>query len=73
MFHELYSLRDVASMLAVKPHRILYLLSVGAVPEPRLRVGGRRLWTLPEITQISELCKLQIAYRQEAEKARARG
>lgn len=58
---ELFSLSDVADLLAVKPHRILYLLSTRAVPEPRLRVGGKRLWTLEEIAVVSEKLKIQLA------------
>lgn len=61
MQKELYSLSDVADLLKVKPHRILYLLSIRAVPEPRLRVAGKRLWTLAEISPLSERLNLQLA------------
>lgn len=61
MQQELFSLGDVAELLRAKPHRIFYLLSVGAVPEPRLRVGGKRLWTLEEIVPIAERLKFDLA------------
>jgi DNA-binding transcriptional MerR regulator len=64
---ELYSLSDVAHLLRVKPHRILYLLSSGAVPEPRLRVGGKRLWTHEEIAIVSEKLKIQLAFDMDRE------
>lgn len=58
---ELYSLSDVSRILGnIAPHRILYLLSTRAVPEPRLRVGGRRLWALDEIAQLAEKLKIQL-------------
>ena len=71
MFHELFSLADVCKLLHVKPHKILYLLSVGEVPEPRLRVGGRRLWTVPEIALISEKLSLDDAWKAELDRQRA--
>jgi hypothetical protein len=61
MHAELYSLSDVADLLRVPPHRILYLLSSRAVPEPRLRVAGKRLWTHEEIAVVSEKLKIQLA------------
>lgn len=57
----LYPLSDVADLLNVKAHRILYLLSTRAVPEPRLKVAGKRLWTMAEIVPVSEKLKVQIA------------
>jgi hypothetical protein len=65
---ELYSLSGVADLLAVKPHRILYLLSTRAVPEPQLRVAGKRLWTLEEIAVLSERLKLQTAAQLQRER-----
>lgn len=61
MHTELYSLGDVARLLAVKPHRILYALSVGAVAEPALRVAGKRLWNAAEVAALSEVLKIQTA------------
>lgn len=68
MHAELYSLSDVADLLRVKPHRILYLLSSGSVPEPRLRVGGKRLWTHEEIAVVSEKLKIQLAKDMDRER-----
>ena len=63
MNKELFALSDLAKMLAVPPHRILYLLSVDSSLEPRLRCAGKRLWTYEEIVPISERLKVQTASR----------
>lgn len=68
MNQELFSLGDVARMLGVKPHRILYLLSTAAVAEPALRVAGKRLWNHAEIAAVSEILKLQTAAKWERER-----
>lgn len=64
---ELFSLSDVAKLLVVAPHRILYLLSVDPSLEPRLRVAGKRLWTVEEIAPISDRLMLQTAARLKRE------
>ena len=38
------SLRDVAALLGCKAYRIEYLLCHGLVPEPKLRISGRRVF-----------------------------
>lgn len=53
MERELFSLSEVAEMLEVQPHRVTYLFSNRIVHEPKLKVAGRRLWTLPEIAVIA--------------------
>jgi hypothetical protein len=65
---ELFALGDVARILATKPHRILYALSVGSASEPRLRVAGKRLWTMAEIASLAEVLKLQMAVQDERER-----
>ena len=41
---EQMSLKDVAALLGVKAYRIEYLLCHGLVPEPKLRISGRRVF-----------------------------
>ncbi len=60
MTKQFYSLGDVAELLRVAPYKIHYLLATGQVPEPRLRVGSRRVWTAEEIVPISEKLKLTM-------------
>lgn len=38
------SLRDVAALMNCKAYRIEYLLCHGLVPEPKLRISGRRVF-----------------------------
>ena len=54
MDKQYYSLGDVAQLLRTTPYKVHYLLTTGQVPEPRLRIGSRRIWTMAEILPISE-------------------
>ena len=44
---EQMSLKDIAALLDVKAYRVEYLLAHGLVPEPKLRISGRRVFTKP--------------------------
>jgi DNA-binding transcriptional MerR regulator len=48
------SLKDVARVLNIKPYRIEYLLANGIVPEPQLRVAGRRLFTPDDVRRLAK-------------------
>lgn len=41
----IYSLKDVAALVGVKPHRIEYALRNGYLPEPAERVTNRRIFS----------------------------
>lgn len=56
---ELYTLKDVAALLDVAPHRIVYLITSRQVAEPALRVGNVRVWTRPEIETIAGKLKTE--------------
>lgn len=56
----LYTLKDVATLLDVVPHRIVYLITSRQVSEPALRVGNVRVWTRPEIEMIAKKMKIEI-------------
>ena len=45
-------LGDVARLLDTPPHRIVYLLTARKVPEPALRVGGRRVFTAEDVERV---------------------
>ena len=55
-----YTLKDVATLLDVAPHRIVYLITSRQVSEPTLRVGNVRVWTRPEIEMIANKMKIKI-------------
>lgn len=60
---DFFSLKDVARILRCQPYQVVYLISTGKVPEPRLRIGGKRIFTLADIHRIAE--KLQLGLAQE--------
>lgn len=58
---DLFSLADVARILRCKPYQIVYLISTGHIPEPRLRIGGKRIFTMADIHRIAEKLQIQLA------------
>ena len=51
---KLSTLADVARQLRVPPHRIVYLLTAGKVPEPKTRLGNRRAFSAADIARIQK-------------------
>jgi hypothetical protein len=47
------SLRDVARALAVPAYRIEYRLAHGLVPEPSLRIAGRRVFSSQDVANLA--------------------
>jgi DNA-binding transcriptional MerR regulator len=45
-------LGDVARLVRCRPHQIVYLLTTGQVPEPALRVGNRRIFSVQDVERI---------------------
>ncbi len=45
-------LSDVARLLRRRPHQIVYLLTSRQVPEPSLRLGNRRVFTVQDVERI---------------------
>ena len=60
---DIYSLKDVARILHCQPYRITYLISTGQVPDTRLRVGGKRIFTLADVQRISEKLNMQMGMK----------
>ena len=59
------SLRDVAALLNCKAYRIEYLLCHGLVPEPQLRISGRRVFSPKDVANI----RARLASKKPAAKA----
>ena len=57
---ELFTLKDLAAFLDVPPYRITYLITSRQAPEPQLRVGNVRVWTMPEIQVIADKLNIEI-------------
>ena len=47
------SLRQVADLLNVRMHRIEYCLSNQIVPEPKLRIAGKRIFTPTDMRRLA--------------------
>jgi hypothetical protein len=47
------SLKDVARLLAVPAYRIEYRLAQGRVPEPSLRIAGRRVFSSQDLANLA--------------------
>ena len=62
------SLRDVAALLNCKAYRIEYLLCHGLVPEPQLRISGRRVFGPEDVANI----RAHFESKKPAEKAPAK-
>jgi DNA-binding transcriptional MerR regulator len=48
---ELYSLKDIAEMLDVKPYKITYLISCKIIPDT-VKIGGKRVWTAEQVDEL---------------------
>ncbi len=62
------SLRDVAALLNCKAYRIEYLLQHGLVPETKLRISGRRVFSPKDVANI----RARLASKKPSEKATAK-
>jgi hypothetical protein len=49
-----YSLKDVTLLLQKRAHVIEYALANGLVPEPQLRLGGRRIFTPADVQRLAK-------------------
>jgi hypothetical protein len=49
-----YSLKQVAEILAVKPHRISYAISTGYLAEPAERIMNFRMFTEADVAAAKE-------------------
>jgi DNA-binding transcriptional MerR regulator len=62
---DLHLLGDVSRKLGCAPYRIVYLLTTGQVPEPRLRLGNRRLFTSEDIDRIAARLGINVEQPEE--------
>ena len=54
MSEELFLISDVAKRLNVPPHRVAYLFITRKLPEPKLRLGNRRVFTNAEARKVAK-------------------
>lgn len=61
------SLKDVAALLRVPAYRIEYRLAHGLVPEPALRVAGRRVFMPEDVQRLAEHFGVMLPAAETAE------
>lgn len=69
MNEELFTIADVSKRLNVRPHRVAYLFLTRKLAEPRLRLGGRRVFTNGDAKRVAKALGLIWQNEQEKEVA----
>jgi hypothetical protein len=54
MTQQLFLISDVSRQLNVPQHRIAYLFITRKLPEPQLRLGNRRVFTLSDVQRVAK-------------------
>lgn len=54
MAQQLFLISDVARMLGVPPHRVAYQFMTRKLPEPSLKLGNRRVFTLADVQRVAK-------------------
>ena len=62
---KLYLLSDVARLMRKRPHQITYAITSGLLPEPQMRMGGRRVFLDEDIQRIAEYFGLRLTKEAE--------
>ena len=55
-----YTLKDVAALFNVAPHKLTYLITSRQLPEPSLRIGNVRVWTNDELELVAKKLNVEI-------------
>ena len=50
---KLFLLSEVAGVLRKKPWQVVYAITSGAVPEPKLRIGNKRIFVAEDIRRLA--------------------
>jgi hypothetical protein len=50
---KLFLLSEVAGVLRKKPWQVVYAITSGAVPEPKLRIGNKRIFVDGDIRRLA--------------------
>lgn len=59
---EYFLLGQVARILRCQPYQIAYLLMTRQVPEPRLRIGNKRIFTIADMQRLADKLQVQMAH-----------
>lgn len=61
------ALKDVSRLLGVQPYRIQHAFITGAVPEPRQRISGRRVFEAADVRRLAAHFGVKMAAQTAAE------
>jgi DNA-binding transcriptional MerR regulator len=61
---KMYLLSDVARLMNKRPHQITYAITSGLLPEPKVRMGGRRVFQEEDVQRIAQYFGVRL--RKEA-------
>jgi len=56
----LYSMKEVARILRVQNYQIAYLLNTNRVPEPKVRLGNRRAFSVEDIQRLAARLHVEV-------------
>ena len=66
MNQKLLGLGDVSKLIGVPKHRIEYGLSNGSIPEPKIRISNKRVFTTEDIQRIADYFGVTIKGKEES-------
>lgn len=62
---KLYLLNDVARLMNKRPHHITYAITSGLLPEPEMRMGGRRVFQEEDLRRIAQYFGVRLKKEEE--------
>ena len=62
----MFSLKDVVKQIGVQGYQIQHAYITGAVPEPKLRISGRRVFEAADVQRLATHFKVKIAATEAA-------
>jgi hypothetical protein len=54
------SLKNVADRLGIKYYRIAHAISCGQIPEPKMRIAGRRIFTRKDLQRLAAHFQVEL-------------
>ena len=62
---QLYTITDCAHLLGVAKHKLVYAYESGKLPEIKLWVGGRRVFTTRDLKTLADYFGVEVEKRRE--------
>ena len=62
---QLFSIRDCGKLCSVPAHRIAYAHTQERLPEPALRVAGKRIYTWDDVLKVAAYFGVEIKDQEE--------